>query len=215
MSARSRTSPATTRNSPRPARITERTPLSIWLTRPSCSRIRAPTSREAGSPGVRQRHQAAPSAASPRTTTPSPSTSSSCPEWDHSRDPGHDLSAGAAEVALGQCVVVDVSTSRVRGVRSFATPYTKRVPMVDVLVVARDQVEIRPIFGRSRAYSRSEVRLVAAVSYRVLPGVRRRCLKLTFTTERALPLFFRTLRIGRLEQALSDAGWKLVPGDPV
>lgn len=123
--------------------------------------------------------------------------------------------SGAAQISVRHGVSMDGSPTRIRGVRSYATPYTKRIPFVDVLVVGPDQIQIRPIVGRTRSYSRAEIRRVAAVSYRVLPGVRRKSVKLTFNTERVLPMFFRTVRFRRLERALTEAGWKLSAGDPV
>ena len=115
---------------------------------------------------------------------------------------------------FGQSGTVAVEVVRVRGVRSWATPHTKRVPLTDVLVVAPDRIEIRPLIGRRESYAPEELRRVAISSYLFLPLIRRRCLKLTFASGQ-VPMFFRPWRTRRLERALGEAGWKVAVGDPV
>jgi hypothetical protein len=110
---------------------------------------------------------------------------------------------------------VKLGANRIRGTRSFGTPYTKRLPFIDLMIVTSDQIEVRAMFGGNRNYSRSEIRRVAAVSYRVLPLVRLTCLKLTFTIDKAVPLFFRTWRFRRAKRSLTEAGWKVAAGDPI
>ena len=104
---------------------------------------------------------------------------------------------------------------QIRGVRSWGTPYTKRIPMLDVLVVSPETIEVRSLVGRSYRHDRREVRRVARVSYRVLPLVRRTCFKVTFTTERVMPLFFRPWRVGRVERAFATAGWDVAVGERI
>jgi hypothetical protein len=104
---------------------------------------------------------------------------------------------------------------RIRGVRSWGTPYTKRVPLVDVLIVSPEVIETRSLVGRSDSHSRREVRRVARVSYRVLPLVRRTCFKVTFTTERVMPLFFRPWRVRRAERAFATTGWDVATGERI
>ena len=100
----------------------------------------------------------------------------------------------------------------VRGVRSYATPYTKRVPLVDALRLTKDWIEVRTLIGEPRRYHRAEIRCVARVSYRILPLVRRHCLKVTFTTKGVMALYFLPWSMRRLERALRNAGWNVADG---
>jgi hypothetical protein len=73
-------------------------------------------------------------------------------------------------------------TFRVRGVRSWATPYTKPGPSVDVLGIGKNAIEGSPV-DRPARHTPNEVHRVARVNSRMLPLVRRTCIKLAYTTE--------------------------------
>ena len=103
---------------------------------------------------------------------------------------------------------------QVRGVRSWATPSTKRLPLRDVLILGPNLIEVRSLAGRPCRYTSNEVREVARVSHRVLRLVHRTCLKISFTMPGAPPLFFRPWRFRGVERAVTIAGWSVAPEYP-